>query len=117
MDDVWRRAAKKIGTFPDGKGREVAWLAEKLECSQQRVFNWIARGVPAKAHAELAHALGMSVGELIGADEPAAAWPFETIRPERFTALTPMQRAMVELAALHEIERIEAATGKRQRAA
>ena len=108
---------RQIGTLPGGKGREVAWLAERLQCSQQRVFNWSTRGVPPKAHSELAAAIGMSVSQLLGEELAPGQWPFETIPPERLSALTPMQRAMVELAALRELERIEAATGKQRSAA
>jgi hypothetical protein len=112
MDATWRRISKRVADFPNGAGREVAWLAEALNTTQQRVFNWQKRGVPSGAHQDIAAALKWSVGQLLGIDEEPSTWPFSTIEPQRFLALNPHQRAMVELAARQEIERIEAVSRK-----
>lgn len=112
-DETWARIAERISALPDGHGREASWLAERLKMKIQRVHNWKTRGVPAFCLVDIAAAIGWSVNQVLGLAEPPSSWPFETIEPERFARLTPRQCAMVELAALHEIERIES-SGKQQ---
>lgn len=113
-DETWARIAERVAAMPNGKGREVAWLASKTGMTLQRLNNWKTRGVPASSLPAVAQALGWSVNRVLGLPEPQSDWPFETISRERFQRLTPRQAAMVELAALHELERIEAAAGKQQ---
>jgi hypothetical protein len=116
MDDVWQRIAKRVADLPGGRGREVAWLADALYTTQQRVFNWQTRGVPARVHADIARALGWNVSQLLGIEDAPTSWPFVSIEPQRVDRLTPNERAMVELAARNELERIEAMRGKQPNA-
>jgi hypothetical protein len=109
-DEAWTRIVDCIGQKPDGKGREVAWLAAKLKMKIQRVNNWKTRGVPASCLVDIASALGWSVNQVLGLAEPASMWPFETISAERLARLTARQAAMLELVALKELERIEEQT-------
>lgn len=114
LHESWVRVRDRIAQMPKGRGREVAWLAEKLKMRLQVVANWQWRGVPSRQVAEVASALRWSTNQVLGLKDPDAGWPFQTITPERLAALTPHQMAMVELAARMEIERVEAASGKRQ---
>lgn len=115
-DETWLRIKAAISRMPNGSGREATWLAERLQTTVQRVNNWKKRGVPDSSLVDIASALGWSVNQVLGLAEAPSQWPFETIDAQRFARLTPRQAAMVELAALREIERIEA-SGKQQGAA
>lgn len=95
IDETWARVAAEIASRPLGRGREVTWLAEKLQTSVQRVNNWKARGLPASALPDVAAALGWSINQVLGLAEPPAGWPFETIEPERFARLTQRQQALI----------------------
>ena len=117
VDETYQRIVGRVAQLPDGAGREVAWLADKLDTSQQRVYNWKTRGVPASALAGIAAALGWTVDQVLGLKAPPSEWPFETIAAARWAALNPHQRAMVELAARLELERIEGFNGKLHRPA
>ena len=109
VDETWARVRDRIAELPNGKGREVAWLAEKLETGQQRIFNWTTRGIPGSSLMKVADAIGWKVEQVRGVESPSVEWPFKTISPHRIGALDPMERAMVELAARNELEKIEAA--------
>lgn len=106
-DETWDRIKAKIASLPNGAGREAQWLADRLQIKIQRVSNWKTRGVPASMLVDIAAALGWSVNQVLGLAEPPSLWPFETVEPERLQRLTPRQAAMVELAVLQELERIE----------
>lgn len=112
-DETWLRIKDAVSRMPNGENREVSWLADRLQTSIQRVNNWKKRGVPAASLVDIASALGWSINQVLGLAEAPSQWPFETIDIERFSRLTPRQAAMVEMAALNEIERIES-SGKRQ---
>jgi hypothetical protein len=113
-DDILARVLACVEKKPNGKGREVAWLAKKLGTTVQVVNNWKTRGIPPSRYADIAASIGWTVDQVIGAAEAPAGWPFETITPDRLAGLTPRQMAMIEIAALRELERIEAASGKPQ---
>lgn len=70
-------------------------------------------------HAQaLAQALGVGLEELLGAKAvdwsaldawvPAAAWPFEELRPEEVRALDPIELSYVEQAALKALQKVRA---------
>lgn len=107
VDDTWERIRARIAELPHGAGREATWLADRLQMKVQRVHNWKTRGVPAAALVDIAAAIGWSVNQVLGLADPPAAWPFETIEPERLARLTPRQAALIELTVLNELERIE----------
>ena len=111
-DDTFRRVMQEISRKEEGRGREVQWLADRLQVKIQRVQNWKTRGVPPSAVADIAAALGWTMNQVLGLQESPPGWPFETIAPERLARLTPRQAAIVELVVLRELERIEA-SGKR----
>ncbi len=117
VDETYQRIVGRVALLPDGAGREVAWLADRLGTSQQRIYNWKSRGVPAAALPGIAVALGWTVDQVLGLKAPPSEWPFETIAAARWAALNPHQRAMVELAARLELERIEGINGKQHRPA
>lgn len=99
MSDVWSRVFDEVSKRPGAKGREETWLAEKLNCSVQRVHNWAGkRGVPVSAYAEIADALGWTVDAVAGrASAPGDPWPFESITRAEFEALSERQKGMLEL--------------------
>ena len=110
MEDVWGRIIKEIETRPDGKGRPVTWLVNKLGYSLSRVKNWPTRGVPVREHEAIAKALGWSVDAVAGRESPPKEpWPFEDVSRDRFDRLTERQKGAVESAMLEVIGRIEAA--------
>lgn len=43
-DDTWTRIKRQLSTKTEAKGREVAWLSERLGMKIQRVNNWKTRG-------------------------------------------------------------------------
>lgn len=117
--DVWPRIKECVSQKPGGSGREVAWLAEKLQTTQQRVFNWTKRGVPSSALPDIAAAVGMTVGQLLGMEDPPQAWPFRRITQEAWAALDAYDQAAVEEAARQKMRELQAereagATGKRR---
>lgn len=117
VDETWARISRRVGELHRGKGREVAWLADRLGMKIQRVNNWKTRGVPASCLVDIAAAIGWSVNQVLGLSDPPALWPFETIDQARFARLTARQLAMVEIAALREIERIEGSSKRQESAA
>lgn len=92
----------------------MAWLARKIGAKVQTVNNWKKRGIPFQQRPKVAAAIGWSVEQLEGSAPPPAVWPFETIDPARLAGLSRREMMMVEFAALRELERIEAASGKQQ---
>jgi hypothetical protein len=112
VDEQLARVLRHIGTLPNGKGREVAWLAQKIKTTVQVVNNWKIRGIPGARQLEVAKAVGWSAEQLSGGTAPPAAWPFDMISQGRLAALTERQLGMIERAVLLELERIEAASGK-----
>lgn len=116
MRETWALIERAIAAKPDGKGREVAWLSDKLGCTIQRVNNWKARGVPTSALQDIADALGWSVDALHGrADPPSDPWPFETVPRERFDALSERQKGALEMVMLETISELEAAASSASR--
>lgn len=114
MDEMLRRVLQCARKRPDAKKGEVAWLARKLGTKVQVVNNWKIRGIPFKRRPAVAAAIGWSVEQLEGNALPPATWTFETIDPSRLAGLSRRQMLLVEFAALRELERIEAASGKPQ---
>lgn len=97
MDSLFRRIKALVAKKPDGAGREMAWIAERLNISVQAVQNWTDKGVPARRHADLADALGLSVDDLLGREmKNDPAWPFETVSRHKFEALSERQKGVVE---------------------
>lgn len=95
---MWERVRAEIATRPGGAGREMAWLADKLTCSIQRIKNWERRGVPTTAYQEIADALGWPIDVIAGRGAPPGdPWPFESISRAEFDALTERQKGMLEL--------------------
>lgn len=62
MDVVWHQVDKEL----DRREKTWAWLARQLGETDQTVNNWKRRGVPARQHAAIAHALGWSIDRLLG---------------------------------------------------
>lgn len=107
-DDTWERIRERIAKIKGESHAEAQWLCDRLGWSKQRVSNWKKRGVPASALPEIAAAIGMTINQILGVSDPPTSWPFETIDPARLLNLTARQAAMVEIATLRELERIEA---------
>lgn len=114
MDEMLRRVLECVRTRPDAQKGAMAWLARKIGAKVQTVNNWKKRGIPFKQRPLVAAAIGWSVEQLQGAVPPPAAWPFETIDPDRLARLNRRDMLLVEFAALRELERIEAASGKQR---
>lgn len=106
---MWDRIEAEIAGQPNGKGREVAWLAEKLKLRVQTINNWKSRGVPADRHQAIAAALAWSIDELLDAPTPnRPAWPLSLISPQRWARLTERQKGAAESEALKVVEKFEA---------
>lgn len=112
IDEQLARVLRRIETLPNGKGRAVAWLAQKIKTSVQVVNNWKIRGIPGARQLEVAAAVGWTAEQLAGSAPPPDDWPFQTVAAARFADLSERQMAMIELVVLRELERIEAASGK-----
>ena len=66
MDEAWRRVKSEL----DGRGRTLIWLADRLGCRPQRVYNWQARTyLPKSVYPEVSAVLGKSPNWLAGLDE------------------------------------------------
>lgn len=107
-----RRVLQCVRKRPEAQRGEVAWLARKIGATVQTVNNWKKRGIPFKQRPAVASAIGWSVEQLQGLAPPPAVWPFETIDPARLHGLSRRDMLLVEFAALRELERIEAVSGK-----
>jgi hypothetical protein len=57
MDEIWNRIDAELKR----RRKDWQWLYTALGYDRQRVNNWSRRGVPAKEHAAIAEALGVSV--------------------------------------------------------
>jgi hypothetical protein len=66
-DPVWRRVNEEL----DLRGRGWQWLADKIDSTIQRVQNWKTRGIPSRAHQDVANALGWTIDRLLGVTGPA----------------------------------------------
>lgn len=106
-DETWERIRARIAKLKGQAHGEAQWLCDRTGWSKQRVSNWKTRGVPAKALPDIAAAIGLTINQILGIADPPSSWPFETIDPSRLLTLSPRQAAMVELATLRELERIE----------
>lgn len=71
----------------DRCGHNRAWLARKLNVSQQSIYNWTRRGIPADMFAAVAKALDRSV------DWVAGVAPFDE---RSVPVLSPMARKLAE---------------------
>jgi transcriptional regulator with XRE-family HTH domain len=106
-----------------------AELAKRIGESQQVVNNWKRRGaIPGRKLAKVAHALGVTVEEILTSQRPAADEPADfdpdTLRLARaFQLLPPRDRAHVQAvadafgkSAPGEVERTTAGEAERRRA-
>jgi hypothetical protein len=109
MPAVWDRIKAELATRQDARGREIAWLAQRLKCRVQVVQNWSTRGVPASRYAEIAQAMGWTIDRLTGAPPRPADWPFELLTKAQWDCLSERQRGAVEAAALRELRELEPA--------
>jgi hypothetical protein len=64
--DAWERVSAEL----ERRGLGLAWLADKMECSIQRVQNWTTRGIPKGAYGDVAAALGESIDWIAGRAPP-----------------------------------------------
>jgi hypothetical protein len=69
QDSPMHPSWKRIDAELTARGRSITWLAQRMESSVQRVYNWQSRGIPASAYPELAEALGKSIDWVAGKDE------------------------------------------------
>lgn len=93
--------------------RDQAWLAKKLDISEQAISNWKERGVPRSRYEDLADALGLTLEQIAGrAAAPwevgESEWPFASIDAARWSALTERQRGEIEGKVRELIEKFEA---------
>jgi hypothetical protein len=111
MNDVWKRVFAEVSRKPDGHGREVAWLSERLQMKIQRVNNWAVRGVPSNAFPALAQALGWSLDDIAGTSTPDGRppWPFPLVDRSRWDACTPEMRGYVQAAINRALDEVLAA--------
>jgi len=122
VENLWQRVIVAVQeTHPKERGREVTWLADRLNTSVQAVQNWKTRGIPAKQHAGLAAALGWTVDQLLGNAAPGPArWPFERVPYARFQGYTEREQGVIEEAMLDAMDKLDGrrdASGKQARSA
>lgn len=79
-NEVWNRINGEL----ERRRLTWAWLARKIEATDQVVNNWSRRGVPPPRHAEIAGALGWSIDKLlgVGADTPAHGEAGVLLKPD-----------------------------------
>ena len=80
--------------------QDLAWLANRLQFSIQRVYNWKDRGVPTKHYRDVAAALGISIDQLEGLSplpwENSFPWPFSAALQERVEDMSSEERTELE---------------------